>query len=104
MEEHPIALVTIIVTMVMFVVLFFIARRRDLVEEKEEHMITFVGSEDSFYHYEIRIKTGMYPYAGQYFVVFFNLMLQIVARNLVCHILFSRFYVSVFFFKPVKCR
>jgi len=61
-----VALATILVTVMIFLILLFMARRKDLAEEKDEHTITFVGSEDSFYHYEIRIKTGMYPYAGQY--------------------------------------
>ena len=41
------------------------ARRKDDQESQKDHVITFIGSEESFYHYEIRIKTGMYPYSGK---------------------------------------
>uniref|UniRef100_A0A7M5VDM8 PLAT domain-containing protein n=3 Tax=Clytia hemisphaerica TaxID=252671 RepID=A0A7M5VDM8_9CNID len=63
-EENPIALVTILVALALYLILLFMARRKDNQESQKDHVITFIGSEESFYHYEIRIKTGMYPYSG----------------------------------------
>ena len=44
----------------------FWARRKDQAEESKDHVINFIGSEDSFYQYEVRVKTGMYPYSGNH--------------------------------------
>ena len=43
----------------------FVAYRRDRYEQKREHIIPFIGSDDGFYQYEIRFKTGPYPFAGK---------------------------------------
>ena len=65
-EENPIALTTVLVVLALYLIMLFFARRKDADEESKEHLISFIGSEDSFYHYEIRVKTGMYPYSGNF--------------------------------------
>ena len=39
--------------------------RKDRKEQVSEYVIPFIGADDGFYQYEIRIKTGALPFAGR---------------------------------------
>ena len=64
-EENPVALATLLVVTCLYLVILFISYAMDERDTLEEHVIPFVGSMDGFYQYEIRIKTGIQPFAGK---------------------------------------
>ena len=39
--------------------------QKDRKEQVSEYVIPFIGADDGFYQYEIRIKTGALPFAGR---------------------------------------
>ncbi|XP_047143432.1 uncharacterized protein LOC101241823 isoform X1 [Hydra vulgaris] len=63
-QTNPVAFVTCLCVVLLYMIGLFIAYRCDKREQKGEHIIPFIGGDDGFYQYEIRFKTGPYPFAG----------------------------------------
>ena len=57
-------IITCLVVFFIYLLLLLLAYCKDRNEAKNEHVIPFIGSEDGFFQYEVRVKTGMYPWAG----------------------------------------
>ena len=57
-------LITCLVVFFIYLLLLLLAYCKDRNEAKNEHVIPLIGSEDGFFQYEVRVKTGMYPWAG----------------------------------------
>eukprot|EP00794_Sanderia_malayensis_P008787 gene8787-9725_t len=62
-EKNPIALSVCLALIIIYLITVFFASRKDETDRREAHFIPMIGS-DEFFKYEIRIKTGVFPYAG----------------------------------------
>ncbi|XP_066916818.1 uncharacterized protein [Clytia hemisphaerica] len=63
-ENNPVMLATCIAIFFVYLILLLVAFNKDSKEAQVQHIIPFIGSEDGFFQYEVRIKTGAYPWAG----------------------------------------
>ena len=64
-EQNPIALITCAVIVGIYIIVLIFMYRKDRKEQVSEYVIPFIGADDGFYQYEIRIKTGALPFAGR---------------------------------------
>ena len=64
-EQNPIALITCAVIVGIYIIVLILMYRKDRKEQVSEYVIPFIGADDGFYQYEIRIKTGALPFAGR---------------------------------------
>jgi len=62
-------LLACLTVIVIYIILVLLAYRKDRNEANVDHVIPFIGSDDGFYQYEIRVKTGIYPWAGTLFTI-----------------------------------
>ena len=62
-ESNPIALVLCLTLVALYILGIFFSARKDVKDRQESHYIPMMGK-DGFYKYEVRIKTGSFPGAG----------------------------------------